>query len=82
MMIYRTVHKKCAVFLMTSKKEAALEKLKLTFQKQCLWNEVLKIEKSSDAKLGRSFEFSLPKEWNKQERIGFLILGVFFESCL
>ena len=50
-------------------KEVVLEKFKLTFQKQCLWNEVLKIEKSSDAQLGRSFEFSLPKEWNRQEQI-------------
>ena len=50
-------------------KEAALEKFKLTFQKQRLWNEVLKIEKSSDAQLGRSFEFSLPREWSRQEQI-------------
>ena len=50
-------------------KNAALEKFKLTFQKQSLWNEVLKIEKSSDAQLGRSFEFSLPKEWSRQEQI-------------
>ena len=50
-------------------KDAALEKFKRTFQKQCLWNEVLKIEKSSDAQLGRSFEFSLPKEWSRQEQI-------------
>ena len=50
-------------------KEAALKKFKLTFQKQRLWNEVLKIEKSSDAQLGRSFEFSLPKEWSRQEQI-------------
>ncbi len=52
-------------------KEAALEKFKLTFQKQRLWNEVLKIEKNSDAQLGRSFEFSLPKEWSRQEQIEF-----------
>ena len=50
-------------------KEAVLKKFKLTFQKQRLWNEVLKIEKSSDAQLGRSFEFSLPKEWSRQEQI-------------
>ena len=50
-------------------KEAALEKFKLTFQKQRLWNEVLKIEKTADAQLGRSFEFSLPKEWNRKEQI-------------
>ena len=50
-------------------KDAALEKFKLTFQKQRLWNEVLKIEKTSDAQLGRSFEFSLPKEWSRQEQI-------------
>ena len=50
-------------------KEVALEKFKLTFQKQRLWNEVLKIEKSSDAQLGRSFEFSLPKEWSRLEQI-------------
>lgn len=50
-------------------KEAALEKFKITFQKQRLWNEVLKIEKSADAQLGRSFEFALPKEWNRQEQI-------------
>ena len=49
-------------------KDAALEKFKLTFQKQRLWNEVLKIEKTSDAQLGRSFEFSLPKEWSRQEQ--------------
>ena len=50
-------------------KEAALEKFKITFQKQRLWNEVLKIEKSADAQLGRSFEFALPKEWSRQEQI-------------
>lgn len=52
-------------------KEAALEKFKLTFQKQRLWNEVLKTEKSADAQLGRSFEFSLPKEWSRQEQIDY-----------
>lgn len=52
-------------------KEAALKKFKLTFQKQRLWNEVLKIEKSADAQLGRSFEFSLPKEWSRQEQIDY-----------
>ena len=50
-------------------KEAALKKFKITFQKQRLWNEVLKIEKNADAQLGRSFEFALPKEWNRQEQI-------------
>ena len=50
-------------------KEDALEKFKLTFQKRRLWNEVLKIEKTADAQLGRSFEFSLPKEWNRKEQI-------------
>ena len=50
-------------------KDAALEKFKITFQKQRLWNEVLKIEKNADAQLGRSFEFSLPKEWSRQEQI-------------
>ena len=50
-------------------KKAALEKFRITFQKQRLWNEVLKVEKSSDAQLGRSFEFSLPKEWSRQEQI-------------
>ena len=52
-------------------KEAALKKFKLTFQKQRLWNEVLRIEKSADAQLGRSFEFSLPKEWSRQEQIDY-----------
>ena len=50
-------------------KDAALEKFKITFQKQRLWNEVLKIEKNADAQLGRSFEFSLPKEWSRQELV-------------
>ena len=50
-------------------KDAALEKFKITFQKQRLWNEVLKIEKNADAQLGRSFEFSLPKEWSIQEQM-------------
>ena len=54
-------------------KDAALEKFKLTFQKQRLWNEVLKIEKTSDAQLGRSFEFSLPKEWSRQEQIDYTL---------
>lgn len=52
-------------------KEAALEKFKITFRKQRLWNEVLKIEKSANAQLGRSFEFSLPREWNRQEQIDY-----------
>ena len=55
----------------TSDKKAALEKFRITFQKQHLWNEVLKIEKSADAQLGRSFEFSLPKEWSRQEQIDY-----------
>ena len=42
-------------------KEAALEKFKITFRKQRLWNEVLKVEKGANAQFGRSFEFSLPK---------------------
>ena len=42
-------------------KKLALKKFKITFQKQRLWNEVLKIEKNADAQLGRSFEFALPK---------------------
>ncbi len=50
-------------------KEAALKKFKLTFRKQRLWNEVLKVEKSANAQLGRSFEYSLPKEWSRQEQI-------------
>ena len=29
----------------------------------------MKIEKSADAQLGRSFEFALPKEWSRQEQI-------------
>ena len=56
-------------YKMSEDKEAALEKFKITFQKQRLWNEVLKIEKSADAQLGRSFEFALPKEWSRQEQI-------------
>ena len=52
-------------------KEAALEKFKLTFRKQRLWNEVLKVEKSANAQLGRSFEFSLPREWSRQEQIDY-----------
>lgn len=52
-------------------KEAALKKFKLIFRKQRLWNEVLKVEKSANAQLGRSFEFSLPKEWSRQEQISY-----------
>ena len=55
----------------SSDKEAELEKFEVTFQKQKLWNEVLKIEKGSDAQLGRSFEFSLPNEWSRQEQIDY-----------
>ena len=50
-------------------KEAALEKFKIVFRKQRLWNEVLKVEKGANAQLGRSFEFSLPKEWSRMEQI-------------
>lgn len=50
-------------------KEAAMEKFKITFRKQRLWNEVLKVEKGANAQLGRSFEFSLPKEWSRKEQI-------------
>ena len=50
-------------------KEAALEKFKITFRKQRLWNEVLKVEKGANAQFGRSFEFSLPKEWSRTEQI-------------
>ena len=50
-------------------KEAALEKFKITFRKQRLWNEVLKVEKDANAQFGRSFEFSLPKEWRRMEQI-------------
>jgi hypothetical protein len=50
-------------------KSAAIDKFKTTFQKQRLWNEVLKIEKGSDSQLARAFEFSLPKEWNREEQI-------------
>ena len=56
---------------------AALEKFKLTFQKQRLWNEVLRIEKSSDAQLGRSFEFSLPKEWSPDRNRLIIQLNIF-----
>jgi len=52
-------------------KETALEKFKLTFRKQRLWNEVLKVEKDSNAQLARSFEFSLPIEWSRQEQIDY-----------
>ena len=34
-----------------------------------LWNEVEKIEKSSDAQLSREIEMSLPKELNKEQHI-------------
>lgn len=50
-------------------KEAAIQKFVLSYQKQKLWNEVLKVEKESNAQLGRSLEFSLPNEWNRQEQI-------------
>ena len=55
----------------SSDKEAEFEKFEVTFQKQKLWNEVLKVEKGSDAQLGRSLEFSLPNEWSRQEQINF-----------
>ena len=50
-------------------KDAVLEKFRLTFRKQRLWNKVLKVEKDSDAQLGRLIEFSLPKEWSRKEQI-------------
>ena len=62
---------KSARYKRADNKETTLEIFKLTFQKQRLWNEVLKIEKTSDAQLGRSFEFSLPKEWSRQEQIDY-----------
>ena len=67
---------KSARYKRADNKEATLEKFKLTFQKQRLWNEVLRIEKSADAQLGRSFEFSLPKEWNSRYLVSEIILDV------
>lgn len=52
-------------------KKAVIDKFKLTFQKQKLWNEVLKVEKESNAQIARAFEFSLPKEWSRQEQIAY-----------
>lgn len=52
-------------------KEEAITKFKLIYRKQKLWNEVLKVEKESNAQLGRAFEFSLPKEWSLQEQIDY-----------
>lgn len=49
-------------------KKAALEKFKITFQKQRLWNEVLKVEKNADVQLGKLFEFSLPKDWSIHDK--------------
>lgn len=49
----------------------AFEKFKVTYQKQRLWNEVLKVEKETNAQLGRAFEFSLPREWSRQDQIDF-----------
>jgi len=57
-------------------KDMALRKFKTTFQKQRLWNEVLKVEKSSDAQLARSFEFSLPHEWSRVQQIQFTNLYI------
>ena len=39
--------------------------------KEHLWNEVLKVEKTSNAQLARSLEFALPKEWSRQEQIDY-----------
>ena len=64
---YKTLSKICPI-QRSEDKEATLEKFKITFQKQRLWNEVLKIEKNADAQLGRSFD-ALPKEWNRREQI-------------
>lgn len=57
-------------------KGMALRKFKTSFQKQQLWNEVLKVEKSSDAQLTRSFEFSLPHEWARVQQIQFANLYI------
>ena len=58
-------------------KEAAIKKFKITFQKQRLWNEVLKIEKSADAQLGRSFEFAaiLISSWHCFRKTYFCFQG-------
>ncbi len=52
-------------------KDAALEKFKITFQKQRLWNEVLKIEKMQMHSLDAHLNFPLPKEWSRQEQIDY-----------
>jgi hypothetical protein len=52
-------------------KTAALEKFMITYRKQKLWNEVLKIETDTNAQLGRAIEFSLPVEWSRQEQIDY-----------
>lgn len=50
-------------------KEEALERFKLIWRKQKLWNEVLKVENKSDSQLARIIEFSLPREWCREEQI-------------
>lgn len=56
---------------MSLDQEVAMDKFILSYQKQKLWNEVLKVEKESNAQLGRNFEFSLPIEWSRQEQIDY-----------
>ena len=52
-------------------KEAALEKFKITFQKQRLWNEVLKIEKKRMPNLAG--HLNLPSQKNGADRNRFNI---------
>ena len=50
-------------------KDAALEKFKITFQKQRLWNEVLKIEKNADAQLGDVYKRQIKKYENGERAL-------------
>lgn len=61
-------------------KEAALEKFKITFQKQRLWNEVLKIEKMQMPNLAGYLNLPFPK--NGTDRNKFNIQLTIFKKLL
>lgn len=57
---YKTLSEICPI-QKSADKEAALEKFKITFQKQRLWNEVLKIEKVRMPNLAGHLNLPFPK---------------------
>ena len=61
--------KKSAKYKKAADKEAVIEWFNVRYQKERLWNEVVKVENYADAQFAREFELAIPKECSWEESI-------------